>query len=1080
MATQKAEEQSQQIQHLTSQLSSYRAQVAAGANRIESRARERDEARNALQQTIVERDTAIELADKAAKETIQLRQSLAQAQAREADLEERNSLYKSQLLQHKEVEKKLIAKNKALKEQLEAVNVREDVPVYIDSQSTATTERPLKRRATTPPSPQFTLSASTNVKLKSGLFEAMPPPGRFGSNWNLPDCVKKHRPTSSFPVKLDKNGRTLGSVQTGARKTIRVARTRLASKLRQRTSLMVDSQERKELAAFINFFTTFNLSRPVTSPSDLSDGAALFDILFLVDADYFRTPTRPSAQPSENWVLRFSSLKRLYRLMTQYVAEVLQKPTGSLDVPDLQAMAKDSNISATLVMCRITIAIGVQCERNKQFIDKIQGLSEADQHHLMKAIEQVMARITVAPMNYDTSEATASNSRDDHYYRIQSERSQMFSEKETLQKVYEALLEDHRALQTNFDDVVSEKEDALNNLRDLRREVDSRRSEKADGMLRAEVERLRSELQKSEETIAMTESELEKSTSLVVDLTKRCDELQLKADERDKYKDQVDEYRHAADKLQKTENVMEKYKKKLQEGADLRQRLKALETQNADLVDKNAAVEEEYRKVAAFKPLMESYKNQIADLESKHSNRAQEIDTLKFELEQSQTKLKITLAERTKDAETLELYQERVRELELASHRPVAAQRTPRSQRPTSGEFTKAELLDTATQDDHDTNLDTDVDDHDHPELGLSGELDDAITGTTMTDLKLQIRSLKRELEAVRKNEVDASRVLVLENLLEDANRMKARYESDYLAAHREKLVLQRDLEEIRSGKSLGDGAEAAIALRQRLNETVEQFEALRKEHAELQVNSETQSRELTIAKSDLNLVNKDQLDILATLRDSVNEDKAALEEDVERLKKQNKELSDKNRMQLEQVNTLLLEKVNLQSEGIGHRERLLQRERDFGDLRASLSGKDLPEDIKARLLMLHEENVALKEQNKTSKEKLDKAKAFIKNQDKLFKEQHAASVSSGPGFFEEAEASFRSQIKLLEEELARQKTLLAESTNRYRREQELMLSALHEYGMQKVRAHMGGGQAQPSAWLGNVRRMMGHAVQRA
>lgn len=80
-----------------------------------------------------------------------------------------------------------------------------------------------------------------------------------------------------------------------------------------------------------------------------------------------------------------------------------------------------------------------------------------------------------------------------------------------------------------------------------------------------------------------------------------------------------------------------------------------------------------------------------------------------------------------------------------------------------------------------------------------------------------------------------------------------------------------------------------------------------------------------------MNLVNKDQLDILATLRESVNEDKASLEEDLERIKKQNKELSDKNRMQLEQVNALLLEKVNLQSDGIGQRERMLQRERDFG-----------------------------------------------------------------------------------------------------------------------------------------------------
>lgn len=86
-------------------------------------------------------------------------------------------------------------------------------------------------------------------------------------------------------------------------------------------------------------------------------------------------------------------------------------------------------------------------------------------------------------------------------------------------------------------------------------------------------------------------------------------------------------------------------------------------------------------------------------------------------------------------------------------------------------------------------------------------------------------------------------------------------------------------------------------------------------------------------------------------------------------------------------------------------------------DLRASISGKDLPEDIKSRLLALHEENVNLKESVKTVQEKLTKAKAvrfasallslrictyfrltqFIKSQDKLFKEQHTAVASSAP-----------------------------------------------------------------------------------
>lgn len=44
---------------------------------------------------------------------------------------------------------------------------------------------------------------------------------------------------------------------------------------------------------------------------------------------------------------------------------------------------------------------------------------------------------------------------------------------------------------------------------------------------------------------------------------------------------------------------------------------------------------------------------------------------------------------------------------------------------------------------------------------------------------------------------------------------------------------------------------EAAIALRQRLNETVDQLDALRKDHAELEVQFETINKELTIAKSD-------------------------------------------------------------------------------------------------------------------------------------------------------------------------------------------------------------------------------------
>lgn len=85
-------------------------------------------------------------------------------------------------------------------------------------------------------------------------------------------------------------------------------------------------------------------------------------------------------------------------------------------------------------------------------------------------------------------------SRDDHFYKIRSERSQVFSEKETLEKVYQMLLEEHRILQTNFDDAIAEKEEALTRLREVRREIDNRRHDKTDVMMRAEIERLRTDL----------------------------------------------------------------------------------------------------------------------------------------------------------------------------------------------------------------------------------------------------------------------------------------------------------------------------------------------------------------------------------------------------------------------------------------------------------------------------------------------------------------------------------------------------------------------------------------------------------
>ena len=247
---------------------------------------------------------------------------------------------------------------------------------------------------------------------------------------------------------------------------------------------------------------------------------------------------------------------------------------------------------------------------------------------------------------------------------------------------------------------------------------------------------------------------------------------------------------------------------------------------------------------------MDSYKTKLDTLEVQSSAHQREATALRVELERAQTKLAASEEGRARDREALVLFEERVKELELGQGAKKGAQRGG------AGE-----------------------DDEDDEGGGVGDELDDALSGTTTTDLKLQVRRLQRELDRARGDQADSSRLVVLENLLDDATRMKRRYEGDYLKEHRDKLVLGARLEEIMSGRSkLGDGCvplppscactdpaaidadlavsfarrpEAAFALRQRLNEVVDELDMAKRELAALEVKAAAQERELTIAKSD-------------------------------------------------------------------------------------------------------------------------------------------------------------------------------------------------------------------------------------
>jgi protein HOOK3 len=68
---------------------------------------------------------------------------------------------------------------------------------------------------------------------------------------------------------------------------------------------------------------------------------------------------------------------------------VLNHPSLSLDVPDLQAIAKDHDAVHTMAVCRLVLAIAVQSEKKQEVVEHIKKLSERHQSALMRPIEEV-------------------------------------------------------------------------------------------------------------------------------------------------------------------------------------------------------------------------------------------------------------------------------------------------------------------------------------------------------------------------------------------------------------------------------------------------------------------------------------------------------------------------------------------------------------------------------------------------------------------------------------------------------------------------------------------------------------------
>ncbi|KAI8371401.1 uncharacterized protein BYT42DRAFT_66565 [Radiomyces spectabilis] len=360
--------------------------------------------------------------------------------------------------------------------------------------------------------------------------------------------------------------------------------------------------------------------------------------------------------------------------------------------------------------------------------------------------------------------------------------------------------------------------------------------------------------------------------------------------------------------MHKLENLIEKYKRKVEDTSDLRRQIKALEDQNTSLLERSHHVEDEYRKVLAFKTLMDSYKEQVQQLESNNREILKDKTTLETELRNMSDTCAYLEMERDRNMEQIQQLEEHLKEIELG------------------GGATLDKVLSHRASVVIDEDMDVDA-----------NNMEENMKKSNVTELRLTIRRLQRQIREMEEKEAEP----VKEN---QELVIKSKAELDQVMKERDQL--REELTQIRNGipDSLLNQTQTIMAFRSRILD-------LEKECSYLKTT--TSKLEATVLEGTRNVA-KDT----ATL-EKYEKEHATVQERLNRLE-------DITKMQLHDINRMLVEANYLN--GVNN----YQTSDNHADQRPGLSDKDLEiikeQNASLQIHVLHLQEEINETQGKTRK----------------------------------------------------------------------------------------------------------------
>lgn len=395
---------------------------------------------------------------------------------------------------------------------------------------------------------------------------------------------------------------------------------------------------------------TLNLSAPHSLPQETSDGVAVAQALNQIAPEWFTSSwlAKIKTDVGDNWRLKVSNLKKIVEKIVDYYQDSFNQTLPDSVKPDVNRIGEQADEAELGKLLQLVLGCAVNCNQKQDYITAIMAMEEDVQQVIMQSIQALEGNVGSA----SASLAPSLDPDGPQLTRVLAELEQAVEARDELARRCQELDLQANLLLEEKASLLQENRRVQERLRQLEAEEASMGSGNRLQELRRQLDSVKEELYKMETSRDDYRAKVELQDRELQELRIRVEELQRKAEEAQHLKDEVDILRETADRVGQYEATIVSYKKKLDEASDMRRQLKLLEDKNLELVQQNLQLEDEVKKSGTWRPQLEQYKKQVAELHTQLSEETKRADRAAFESRKAAEKL--SAAQREKERLILE------------------------------------------------------------------------------------------------------------------------------------------------------------------------------------------------------------------------------------------------------------------------------------------------------------------------------------------------------------------------------------------------------------------------------------------